>query len=248
MTIGNTASASSRLKDESVLRTDLDRAAEERSENEGMAEHADKALDPIAWEEGRILRSNGGDYILSTLPEERDEVGRAPVETTELERRVLVLERILQALIAHMAETEPRFIDRLSVTFTDPIGVAHGEQNYIDTASYAERFIREIVRLGEKPRGPKIGIPRSSPTPKRVEQGVAPTLGTPDRLPVVVFELRHHSGIWEVTKDGRFLGDFLSEREALDSAQAAVRSVVGGGGFASLSGAVDRSLTSRGGS
>jgi hypothetical protein len=90
MTIGNTASASSRLKDESVLRTDLDRAAEERSENEGMAEHADKA-------------------------------------------------------------------------------------------------------------------------------------------------------------DGRFLGDFLSEREALDSAQAAVRSVVGGGGFASLSGAVDRPQTSRGG-
>jgi hypothetical protein len=199
MTIGNTASASSRLKDEYVLRTDLDRAAEERSENEGMEEHADKALDPIAWEEGRILRSNGGDYILSTLPEERDEVGRgAPVETTQLERRVLVLERILQALIAHMAETEPRFIDRLSVTFTDPIGVAHGEQNYIDTASYAERFIREIVRLGEKAGGP------------------------------------NHSGIWEVTKDGRFLGDFLSEREALDSAQAAVRSVVGGGDFEPL--------------
>jgi hypothetical protein len=246
MTIANPASASSRLTDEFVLRTDLDRTAEERSENEGMTEHAQKALDPIAWEEGRIRRSNGGDYIVSTLPEERAEAGRgSPVETTDLERRVLVLERILQALIAHMAETEPRFIDRLSVTFTDPIGVAHEEQNHIGSAAYAERFIREIVRLGERPGKPKIRTPRSSP--QRVEQRAASPLGMPDRLPVVAFELRHHSGIWEVTRDGRFFGDFLSEREALDSAQAAVRSVVGGGGFASLSGAVDRPLTSRGG-
>jgi hypothetical protein len=77
----------------------LDRTAEERSENEGMTEHVQKALDPIAWEEGRIRRSNGGDYIVSTLPGEPDKFGRgAAVETTDLERRVLVLERILQAL------------------------------------------------------------------------------------------------------------------------------------------------------
>jgi len=59
----------------------------------------------------------------------------------------------------------------------------------------------------------------------------------PDR-PALVFELRRRSGIWEVTKDGRSYGNFLSEKEALESAQAAVRSVVAGGGFACLSDAV----------
>ena len=32
------------------------------------------------------------------------------VEDTDLERRVLAHEQILQALIAHMVETEPRFL------------------------------------------------------------------------------------------------------------------------------------------
>lgn len=237
MKIANAASAFSRLNDESVLRTDLDRTAEERSENEGMAEHAQKALDPIAWEEGRNRRSSGGDNIVSAHLKEREVRRAAPVETTDLERRVLVLERILQALIAHMAETEPRFIDRLSDTFADPIRVAHEEHDHIDTASYAERFIREIMRLGEQPGGPKIRNPRSYSNPERAERRVAPPCGTPDRVPAV-FELRRRSGIWQVTKDGRFYGDFLSEMEALDSAQAAVRSIVAGGGFASLSDAV----------
>jgi hypothetical protein len=239
MTIANAASAVSRLNDESVRRSNLDHTAEERSENEGMAEHAQKALDPIAWEEGRNRGSSGGDDIVSKYPEERKGSGEQPlVETTDLERRVLVLERILQELIAHMAETEPRFIDRLSVTFTDPIRVAHEEQNYIDTASYAERFIREIVRLGEQPGGWKIRTPRYLPNPKRAERRVTAPPGIPDRLPVMV-ELRHRSGIWEVTKDGHFYGDYLSEQGALDSAQAAVTLVVAGGGFATLSGAVN---------
>jgi len=35
------------------------------------------------------------------------------VENTDLERRVLAHERILQILIVHMAESEPKFLDRL---------------------------------------------------------------------------------------------------------------------------------------
>jgi hypothetical protein len=237
MTIAKLASASSRLNDESVQRTDRDQTAGEPCENEGLAE-APKAPDPIAWVEGQIRRTSRDDDIVSRYPEERDGVGReAPVETTDLERRVLVLERILQALIAHMAETEPRFIDRLSATFTDPIRVAHEEQDYVDTASYAERFIREIVRLGEQPGGPRIRTPRNFLSPKRAERGLVAPPEIPGR-PAVAFELRHRSGIWEVKRDGSFYGDFLSEREALDSAQAAVRSVVAAGGFATLSGAV----------
>jgi hypothetical protein len=44
------------------------------------------------------------------------------VENTDLERRVLAHEQILQALIAHMAETEPKFLDRLNIHETPHIG------------------------------------------------------------------------------------------------------------------------------
>jgi hypothetical protein len=183
-----------------------------------------------------MRRSSVRDDIVSKHAEERDGVRReTPVETTDVERRVLVLERILQGLIAHMAETEPRFIDRLSATFTDPIRVAHEEQDHISSASYAERFIREVVRLGELPGRPRIRTPRNFQ--KQAERRLVAPPEIPDR-PQIVFELRHRSGIWEVTRDGRFYGDFLSERQALDSAQAAVRSVIAGGGFASLADAV----------
>ncbi|EGF89235.1 hypothetical protein ABI_45820 [Asticcacaulis biprosthecium C19] len=40
-------------------RLGLDRAAEEVSENEGMAEHLAKARDPAAWESDRIRRLGG---------------------------------------------------------------------------------------------------------------------------------------------------------------------------------------------
>ena len=35
------------------------------------------------------------------------------VENTDLERRVLAHEQILQVLIAHMAEAEPKFLDQI---------------------------------------------------------------------------------------------------------------------------------------
>lgn len=229
MIIAKPASASVRLNDELVQRTDLDQTAGER--------HV-KVPNPTAAEDGPERQYSGADHIVSTHPEGRENVRRdTAVETTDLERRVLVLDRILQALIAHMAETEPRFIDRLSATFTDPIHVAHQEQNYIDTASYAERFIREIVRLGEQPRGLRIRAPQNFRNPKQAERRLVAPPEISDS-PALVFGLRHRSGIWEVTKDRRFYGDFLSEKEARDSAEAAVRSVVAEGGQATLSAAV----------
>ncbi|MEI9904042.1 MAG: hypothetical protein WDN06_08680 [Asticcacaulis sp.] len=50
----------------------LDRLAEEASENEGMAEHAAKAVDPIRWESGRLERSGGTWYYVAA-----DETGPA---------------------------------------------------------------------------------------------------------------------------------------------------------------------------
>jgi hypothetical protein len=74
------------------------------------------------------------------------------IENTDLERRVLAHEQILQALIAHMAEAEPKFLDRLKEVFTQHHTLGANEQDYTDTAAYAEQFIQQVVRLRNKGR------------------------------------------------------------------------------------------------
>ena len=74
------------------------------------------------------------------------------VENTDLERRVLAHEQILQALIAHMAEAEPDFLDRLQQIFTKHHTLGANEQDYTDTAAYAEQFIQQVVRPRDKER------------------------------------------------------------------------------------------------
>lgn len=69
------------------------------------------------------------------------------VENTDLERRVLAHESILQVLIAHMAETEPKFLERLKDQFTEQRQQGAHEQDYTDTAGYAEQFIYQVMRL-----------------------------------------------------------------------------------------------------
>jgi hypothetical protein len=74
------------------------------------------------------------------------------LENTDLERRVLAHEQILQVLIAHMAEAEPKFLDRLQQIFTKHHTLGAGEQDYTGTAAYAEQFIQQVVRLRDKGR------------------------------------------------------------------------------------------------
>jgi hypothetical protein len=69
------------------------------------------------------------------------------LENTDLERRVLAHERILQVLIAHMAEGEPKFLDRLKAIFTRHHTLGADEQEYVNTAQYAEQFIREVESM-----------------------------------------------------------------------------------------------------
>lgn len=73
-----------------------------------------------------------------------------PSETTDLERRVLAHERILQSLIAYMARTEPRFIDHLRERFVEPMRMATHEHDHRETDDYAEEFIRAVMRLGDE--------------------------------------------------------------------------------------------------
>lgn len=68
------------------------------------------------------------------------------IENTDLERRVLAHERILQALIRHMAEGEPDFLARLSRTFGRGHTLGQDEQDHVSTKQYGEQFIEAIER------------------------------------------------------------------------------------------------------
>jgi hypothetical protein len=74
------------------------------------------------------------------------------VENTDLERRVLAHEWILQVLIAHMSEAEPKFLERLQKMFIENVHTGSSEHDYTDTLEYAQQFIGQIVRLKEAPR------------------------------------------------------------------------------------------------
>jgi hypothetical protein len=52
-------------------------------------------------------------------------------ETTDLERRVLAHAKMLQALRAFMARTEPRFIDHLRERFVAPIHMSRHENDQL---------------------------------------------------------------------------------------------------------------------
>jgi hypothetical protein len=64
----------------------------------------------------------------------------------------LAHEQILQVLIAHMAEAEPKFLDRLQQIFTKHHTLGADEQDYTDTAAYAEQFIHHVMRLRDRER------------------------------------------------------------------------------------------------
>src|SRR5271169_1751648 len=95
-----------------------------------------------------MLRFSRGDRIgLANAAQ-----GGTVMENTDLERRVLAHEQILQVLIAHMAEAEPKFLDRLQQIFTKHHTLGADEQDYTDTAAYAEQFIQHVVHLRDKMR------------------------------------------------------------------------------------------------
>ena len=74
------------------------------------------------------------------------------VENTDLERRVLAHEWILQILIAHMSEAQPKFLERLQATFIENVHTGAAEHDYTDTLAYAQRFISQVAHLKEHPR------------------------------------------------------------------------------------------------
>jgi len=147
-----------------------------------------------------------------------DYLAGAAAETTDLERRVLAHERILQALIAYMTRTEPRFIDHLRERFVEPMERTQREHDHRETDDYAEDFIRAVMLLGEE-RAPKAKEPNMTdkqpvPPKSKGEQGsfmnrLAQGGGV---------QVRERNGIWEVQVDGKFRGDYHQKEHALAAA------------------------------
>lgn len=143
----------------------------------------------------------------------------ASPQTTDLERRVLAHERILQALIAYMARTEPRFIDHLRARFVEPMSMARHEHDYRETDDYAEEFVRAVMLLGEarapKSKEPDIAEKQLVPPRNKGEKGSSMEDRPAQRDGV---EVRERNGIWEVQVDGKFRGDYYQKEHALAAA------------------------------
>ena len=143
-------------------------------------------------------------------------------ETTDLERRVLAHERILQSLIAYMSETEPRFIDHLRRRFVEPMSTERREHHHTDTDAYAEEFILAVMLLGDDrakaANGSKLPEERHPAGRLRDPDATQPfaAVVTPDRV-----QVRERSGIWEVKVDGVFRGDYSKKENALAAAALA---------------------------
>lgn len=135
-------------------------------------------------------------------------------ETTDLERRVLAHERILQSLIAYMSRTEPRFIDHLRERFVEPMAMARHEYDYRDSDDYAEEFIRAVMLLGEtRDTKPAESEPLRKPVRSPLEQPRPDSLRKRSTQPEV--QLKERNGVWEVRVDGVFRGDYHQKEHAL---------------------------------
>ena len=65
-------------------------------------------------------------------------------DPTELERRVLAHERILQALIGHLADDDADILTQLKARFGSGHDLGQYEQNYVSTDDFGDQFIRSI--------------------------------------------------------------------------------------------------------
>lgn len=141
-------------------------------------------------------------------------------ETTDLERRVLAHERILQALIAYMSRTEPRFVSHLREQFVEPMTVVRHEHDYRGSDDYAEEFIRAVMLMGEartpNPAKPILPVEQNQSPRERRSSGLSGQRPAPrDRDRVQVIE---RNGIWEIKVDGAFHGDYHQKEQALAAA------------------------------
>jgi hypothetical protein len=150
-----------------------------------------------------------------------------PVENTDLERRVLAHEQILQALMAQLAEGKPGFLDRMRDRFVSVRRDAD-EHDHVGTADDAGIFLREVMRLTRGGGSVTRGTPSAPPA---ATSPVSRVRGVDSRT---VVRSARSSGIWRVTRNGDFLGDYVSEEAARQAAKNAGREIQLRGGLVDL--------------
>lgn len=151
-------------------------------------------------------------------------------DNTDLERRVLAHEQVLQALIAYMVESDPKILERMKVAFSRPIRVVP-PLGQTDTAGYAAAFVREVIRLGTEDAA------SSSPSPISLRDDLWPPAGEANLANenlAVLFVVQQRDDMWEVLRDGRLIGGFVSQKGALEAAHQAIQEVFCTGGSAKL--------------
>ncbi len=139
-------------------------------------------------------------------------------ETTDLERRVLAHEKVLQSLIAHGARTEPPFIDHLRERFVEPMSMARHEHDHRETDVYAEEFIRAAMLLGEAraPNTKEQDVSDKQPEPPRRKGAQEASMNRPKQRGGAQVDERN--GIREVRVDRKFHGDYQQNEHALAAA------------------------------
>jgi hypothetical protein len=132
-----------------------------------------------------------------------------PPQATDLERRVLAHERILQFLLAEMAAADASLTDRLLATFS-PQGRRAHQHDYTDAEDYAEAFMRQVLKLNEERA---VLRPNIDETPS---QTMSPPHDAEERQVPVIVEPR--SGVWQVRRSAGHLGDYLDRTAAVEAA------------------------------
>lgn len=148
-------------------------------------------------------------------------------ENTDLERRVLAHEQILQSLLAELGERDPGLLKAITERFSPARRGAH-EQDFTETADYAEAFVHEVSRVRRAP------APRAAPERKGAREEAF------DRQPlsrldgaIQIAGAKLH-GVWHVSRDGSFVGDYFERNAALCAALALAHEVERRGGTAAV--------------
>jgi hypothetical protein len=130
-----------------------------------------------------------------------------------------------------MAESEPKFFERLTAVFSGPARSVRREHDYTDTDAYADQFIRGIRSPDVSPKGAAVPFHRTLPSASDATVAVAMERRKTDPT---LFQLSLRAGIWEITKDGNFYGHYQSQQPAFDAVEAAAHAIVAGGGCADI--------------
>ena len=142
----------------------------------------------------------------------------------DLEFRVLAHEQILRAMIEHGLEAGSGLADHLAATFGHSAGNGANHLDRDSAAAYAARLVREVTVSGGRGSPPHgVVLPERDPAPKKGRLNLVK-----EDLPVRL-EIRRGPELWELTRNGRLLGGYISRAGALEVAQATINEIAGDG-------------------